>query len=78
MKATVTDLQRKSAELMQRVEVGETVQITRHGTVCAKIVPAVKHMSATEFAKVLLSGERLGPELTAEVAAAIKDLDAAD
>jgi antitoxin (DNA-binding transcriptional repressor) of toxin-antitoxin stability system len=78
MKATVTDLQRRSATLLQQVDAGETVQLTRHGTVCAEIVPAVKVISAAMFAQILREGERLGPETAEEVAATLKELDAAD
>lgn len=78
MTASVSDLQRRSAALMQRVEAGETVELTRHDRPVAEIraLPAV--LSAAEFCAILTSGPRLGKDVAEDMAATLKELDAAD
>lgn len=77
MKATITDLQRRSASLMQRVDAGETVELTRHGAEVAQIVPLPKARTGRELAALLQNAPRLGVDVADVVAKTLKELDAA-
>ncbi len=76
MRATNTDLQRRSAYLMQRVDAGETVELTRHGAEVARIVPLPRARTGRELAALLEHAPRLGVDVAADVARVLKRLDA--
>jgi prevent-host-death family protein len=75
MKATITDLQRRSARLMQRVDAGETVELTRHGATVARMIPLPKTLTGREIAARLKGTPRLGADIANEMVKTLKDLD---
>lgn len=77
MKATITDLHRRAADLMQRVDAGEIVELTRHGEDVAQIIPLPKARSGRELSGLLQNAPRLGVDVAEDVAKTLKELDAA-
>lgn len=62
---------------MQRVEAGETVQLTRHDRPVAEIRALQPVLSAAEFVAILTSGPRLGKDVADDMAETLKEIDAA-
>lgn len=48
---TATEANRDFSKLLERVEGGEHINITKHGKVVASLVPAAKSLAAMEKAK---------------------------
>jgi antitoxin (DNA-binding transcriptional repressor) of toxin-antitoxin stability system len=79
VKATLTELRRDTGRILGSVIYGkETVELTQHGQTVAEIRPRVQGMPAKEFARLWRARKPLGRETAEAVAAALKDLDAAD
>jgi len=52
------------SELLEKVEAGEEIVITRHGLAVAKLVPVKKETTAEERAAAIARIERLGASLS--------------
>ena len=52
------------SELLEKVEAGEEIVITRHGTPVAKLVPVKKEASAEERAAAIKRIQKLGTRLS--------------
>jgi prevent-host-death family protein len=52
------------SELLEKVEAGEEIVITRHGLAVAKLVPVKKEITAEERATAIARIERLGASLS--------------
>jgi prevent-host-death family protein len=52
------------SELLEKVEAGEEIVITRHGAAVAKLVPVKKEITAEERAAAIERIQRLGASLS--------------
>ena len=77
MKTSSRNLRRRAADVMQRVDAGETVELTWHGAAVAQIVPVLKSRTGREIAALLRNAPRVGVEVAGDVARALRRLDAA-
>ena len=78
MTATLTQLRREAGKVLSAVlHRNKTVTLTQHGKTVAEIRPRPQPMPPGEFARLWRSRRPLGKETAEEVAAALKDLDAA-
>ncbi len=78
MQATLTELRRKTSDILRRVQAGKGVEITDHGKVVAELRPRFKGMSGVEFARLWRSGPHLDRETAAEVLANVRAMEAAE
>jgi antitoxin (DNA-binding transcriptional repressor) of toxin-antitoxin stability system len=78
MQATLTELRRKTSEVLRSVQAGKGVEITDHGQVIAELRPRFKGMSGAEFARLWRSGPRLDREVATEVLANVRATEAAE
>ena len=76
--ATLTQLRREAGKVLSAVmHRNKTVRLTQHGKPVAEIRPRPQPMPPGEFARLWRSRRPLGKETADEVAAALKELDAA-
>jgi antitoxin (DNA-binding transcriptional repressor) of toxin-antitoxin stability system len=76
--ATLTQLRREAGKVLSAVLHGnKTVRLTQHGRAVAEIRPRPQPLSPAEFARLWRSRRPLGKDTADEVAAALKELDAA-
>jgi len=76
--ATLTQLQREAGKVLSAVlHRKKTVKLTQHGKTVAEIRPRPQPMPPGEFARLWRSRRPLGKDTADEVAATLKDLDAA-
>ena len=76
--ATLTQLQREAGKVLSAVlHRKKTVKLTQHGKTVAEIRPRPQPMPPGEFARLCRSRRPLGKDTADEVAATLKDLDAA-
>jgi prevent-host-death family protein len=63
------------SEIIDRVEAGETVEITRRGKIAARIIPAdaVKKPVDLDALQKLVAGQPLQPESAGEFVRAMRD-----
>jgi prevent-host-death family protein len=52
------------AELLEKVEAGEQITITRHGTPVARLVPVTKKATASQRAAAVARIQKLGQRLS--------------
>ncbi len=52
------------AELLEKVEAGDEITITRHGTPVARLIPVTKHSTASERAAAVGRIQKLGQSLS--------------
>lgn len=65
MQVGVRELKAKTSDVLRRVEHGETVEITNHGRVVARLVPALPPAQHDEALAVLADMEQLAAEIGA-------------
>ena len=78
MQATLTELRRKTSDILRSVQAGKGVEITDHGKVIAELRPRFKGMSGAEFARLWTKGPRLDRGTAAEILANIRAMEAAE
>lgn len=79
MNATLTQLRREAGKVLSAVlHHNKTVRLTQHGKAVAEIRPRPQPMSPGEFAKLWRSRRPLGKDTADAVAAALKEVDAAE
>lgn len=78
MNATLTQLRREAGKVLSAVlHRNKTVKLTQHGKIVADIRPRPQAMPPDEFGRLWRSRRPLGKEAADDVAAALKELDAA-
>jgi prevent-host-death family protein len=65
MQIGVRELKAKTSEILRRVEDGETVEITNHGRIVARMVPVITDAQHAEALTVLADMEQLAAEIGA-------------
>ncbi len=76
--ATLTQLRREAGKVLSAVlHRNQTVKLTRHGKAVAEIRPRPQPMPPEEFARLWRSRRPLGKDTADEMAATLKELDAA-
>jgi prevent-host-death family protein len=78
MQATLTELRRKTSDILRSVQAGKGVEITDHGKVVAELRPRFKGMSGAQFAQLWRNGPRLDRETAAEVLANVRAMETAE
>ncbi len=78
MQATLTELRRKTSDILRSVQAGRGVEITDHGHVIAELRPSFRGMSGAVFAPVWRTGPRLDRRTAAEVLANVRAMEAAE
>ncbi len=78
MRATLTQLRRKTSEILLCIQSGKGVEITNHGRVIAELRPRFRGMSGAEFARLWRNSPRLDAETAAEVLANVRATEAAE
>ena len=66
MQVGVRELKAKTSEILRRVEDGETIDVTNHGRIIARIVPALTDAQHAEALAVLADMEQLAAEIGAK------------
>ena len=74
LQVTQTELARSLSDYMGRVLSGETVEVSYHGKVKARISPVSAGMSGAALARSL-QGHKPDPEAADAIAAALKDYE---
>jgi prevent-host-death family protein len=78
MKATLTELRRKTGRILGAVIHGQrAVELTQHGEVVADIQPHAKPLSGAEFARRWKNRKSLDKATARQIAAAITSMDKA-
>jgi prevent-host-death family protein len=65
MQVGVRELKAKTSDVLRRVEHGEIIEITNHGRVVARLVPALPPAQHDEALAVLADMEQLAAEIGA-------------